>query len=146
MIAVGLGCRRGCAERELVRVVSEALAQAGLGLADVQALCAPDWKHAEAGLIAAAATLDKPLVFLPLAALARESARALSHSPAVLARFGVPSIAETAALAGARCVTWKEPRDAGTRPTSRSTCARLLGPRHTSAAASCALASLSETP
>ncbi|MBP0574469.1 cobalamin biosynthesis protein, partial [Mycobacterium tuberculosis] len=53
------------------------------------------------GLAEAAAALGLPLVFLPEAALAAAAPGAVTRSERVVALFGVPSIAETAALAAA---------------------------------------------
>ncbi len=63
-----------------------------------------------------------PLTPLPLEALQAEAGRVLTRSEAVMARFGVPAIAEAAALAGA---------GAG---------GRLLGPRLAEGGATCAVA------
>lgn len=58
-------------------------------------------KQNEPGLADAAKALGLPLVFLDGQALRQASLRAATSSPKVLALFGLPSIAETAALAGA---------------------------------------------
>jgi cobalt-precorrin 5A hydrolase len=84
-------------------------------------------KQNEAGLIEAAKDLGLPLIFLDAAALRDAAPRALTHSAKVMAMFGLPSIAETAALAGAG-------------PDSI-----LLVPRINAAGASCAIAGTSET-
>ena len=127
-IAVGLGCRSGCSADDIVAAVTAALASAGCSLAEVEAFYAPELKLAEAGLRAAADELGKPLRMLPMAALREQSAAVLSSSPLVLERFGVPSIAETAALAGA-CLAQ--------RARGR---AHLLGARVAVGGATCALA------
>lgn len=56
-------------------------------------------KREEAGLAAAAESLALPLVFLSRQALAAMADRIITPSSAALARFGVPSVAEAAALA-----------------------------------------------
>jgi cobalt-precorrin 5A hydrolase len=124
MIAAGLGCRSGCAHHDVLRALDGALARAGHARDEVSALYVPEEKGAEAGLRAAAAELGKPLVLVARAALLAQSAATLTHSPQALERYGVPSVAETAALAGAA---------AHGRP-------RLLGPRQVAGAATCALA------
>ena len=126
-LAAGLGCRSGCSTEDIVAAVGAALARAGRTLAEVEAFYAPELKNAEAGLRTAALQLGKPLCLLPMAALRAHTSGALSASPRVLERFGVPSIAETAALAGA-C------RDPG------GVRARLLGPRVAVGGSTCALA------
>ena len=75
MIAAGLGCRRGCAARELVAIVDRALARAHKRRGDIHALYAPSFKHAEPGLAEAAVQLARPLVLLELSVLQRQSAR-----------------------------------------------------------------------
>jgi cobalt-precorrin 5A hydrolase len=129
MIAAGLGCRKGCAGEDLVRALHAALAGAGRALSEVHTLYAPAFKAEEDALLQIARELDKPLVLLGLEELQLQAAHALTQSAQVAARFGIPSIAETAALAGA--CAFADAREAR---------AKLLGPRHISGGASCALA------
>jgi cobalt-precorrin 5A hydrolase len=129
MIAAGLGCRKGCVGADLVRALEAALASAHRALSDVHALYAPDFKVDENGLVELAHQLGKPLVLLPMHDLQLQAANVLTQSAQVADRFGVPSIAETAALAGACALA----DSAAVRP-------RLLGPRHIAGGASCALA------
>lgn len=128
MIAAGLGCRSGCGPADIVAAVRGAVAAAGLRLADVRALCSADFKANEAGLRSAADALDKPLLLLPPAALTEQAGGAATRSAAVLARFELPSVAETAALAGAFALA------------GRRSPVRLLAPRLVAGAATCALA------
>ena len=98
-IAIGLGCRKGVSGEVIASLVREALAcveQTGAA-----ALFTVDGKCAEAGLAQAAQALAMPLHFLPQEALEAVAHLAQTHSPRVEALFGVPSVAETAALAGA---------------------------------------------
>jgi cobalt-precorrin 5A hydrolase len=133
MIAAGLGCRSGCDVADLLAAISGALAQADRTLADVHALVAPDFKAAEPALALAAQQLGKPLWHLPIAELQAQATAALTHSERVMQQFAVPSIAETAALAGAR------------RVCDSATAVRLLGPRLAAGGATCALAAAYET-
>jgi cobalt-precorrin 5A hydrolase len=128
MIAAGVGCRSGCAPADIVAAVRGALAASGLCLADVRALYSAEFKAGEAGLRGAADALAKPLVLLPSAALAQQAGGAATRSPEVLSRFELPSVAETAALAGAFDL------GQGRSPV------RLLAPRLVAGAAACALA------
>ncbi len=98
-IAIGLGCRRGADSAAIVSLVRAALERAAQGGA--AALFTTDAKQDEAGLSEAAATLDMPLHFLSMAALKAVAPLAQTHSSRVEALFGLPSVAETAALAGA---------------------------------------------
>ena len=99
VLAIGLGCRKGVSGEVIASLVREALAcveQTGAA-----ALFTVDGKCAEAGLAQAAQALAMPLHFLPQEALEAVAHLAQTHSPRVEALFGVPSVAETAALAGA---------------------------------------------
>jgi len=129
MIAVGLGCRAGCGVDQLLELLEQALAAGGCCREDIRALYTADFKSGEAGLRHAAARLSKPLVLLSLAQLQAQAGSALTRSAQTLERFGLPSIAETAALAGA------------VQLEGGGALARLLGPRRVSGSASCALAS-----
>jgi cobalt-precorrin 5A hydrolase len=129
MIAAGLGCRKGCASADLVRALETALASVGRALSDVSALYAPEFKAEESALVEIARQLGKPLVLLGMDALQLQAAHALTQSAQVAVRFGIPSIAETAALAGACALA----DSTAVRPT-------LLGPRQIAGGASCALA------
>jgi cobalt-precorrin 5A hydrolase len=131
MIAAGIGCRSSCNAHDIVAAVHAALAQAGRRLDEVAALYAPALRQDAAALPLAAAQLAKPLRLVAHAALLQHSAACLTHSERVLAALGVPSIAETAALAGA---------DAATCGAN----ARLLGPRVAYGGATCALATVEE--
>ena len=124
MIAAGVGCRGGCSPEDMLAALDAALAAAGLTRAALSKLCVPEEKAAEPGVMAAARALDTPLVLFSRAALLAQAPRALTDSPHARASFGVPSVAETAALAGA--ATLGVPR--------------LLGPRQVAGAATCALA------
>jgi len=121
MIAIGLGCRKGCASEAIVALVQSALARAGRADAQASLFTHID-KASEPGLREAAEKLALPLVFLDAATLRQASPRAATSSPRVMALFGLPSIAETAALAGA------------------GPDAVLLAPRMSEAGASCAIA------
>ena len=99
-IAVGIGCRRGCARDVLVELVRDALARAGADARSAALFTVSD-KRDEPGLAAAAATLGLPLAFLGRETLSAAAARCATRSQRVEALFGVPSVAEAAALAGA---------------------------------------------
>lgn len=131
MIAAGLGCRRACAPEDVVAAITAALARAGRCIDEVSALYAPAARTDSAALRAAAAQLGKRLEFVALERLAQHSAAVLTRSERVLSALGIPSAAETAALAGA-CA-------------ARPSCSpRLLGPRSSAGGATCALATVEE--
>lgn len=135
MIAAGFGCRPCCTALDIRAALELALQASGVALGDVRGLFSIELLAAAPALRAAAEALDEPLVLLPLERLVAMAAGALTRSERVIARFGVPSIAETAALAGAIEL------GAGGMPRS----ARLLAPRLAAGAATCALARLTET-
>lgn len=122
MIAAGLGCRTGCPVEDILAAIAGAARQAGVCLDDISRLCAPDFKRHEIALTEAAKQLQRPIVFVAAETLAARAAQTKTHSDRVFARYGVPSVAETAALAGVGAP------------------ARLMGPRFTSGGAACALA------
>ncbi len=120
-LAIGVGCRKGCASQAIVAIARRALERAGYQ-GEPAALYTHQDKDTEPGLIAAASELQMPLVFLGPKELLGASAHAETRSEKVLALFGVPSIAETAALAGA------------------GEGSRLIVPRISEGGASCAVA------
>ena len=98
-IAIGLGCRKGVSGEVIASLVREALA--GIEQPGAAALFTVDAKRREAGLAQAALALAMPLHFVTQEALAAVADKAQTRSPRVESLFGVPSVAETAALAGA---------------------------------------------
>ncbi len=98
-IAIGVGCRKGCPADAIERVVREALVQAPV--ASALGLFTLVDKTGEGGLIEAADRLGLELVYLPREALRDRAAVVQTPSPRANALFGVPSVAEAAALAGA---------------------------------------------
>jgi cobalamin biosynthesis protein CbiG len=128
MIAAGIGCRRACSSGDVVAALSDALAAAGRVLSDVHALYAPEFKQDEGALLEVATQLGKPLVLLAREALERQAAFALTRSERVMEQVGLPSVAETAALAGGYVLAGEAAR------------VQLLGPRAAVGGATCALA------
>ena len=122
MIAVGFGCRAGCPHEDILGALDAALTRAGRGRAEIEALYAPKFKGSETVLSQVAELLGKPLVFVAREALHAQADSALTASPHSLEHTGLPSVAETSALAGA------------------GHGARLLGPRQIVGGATCALA------
>ena len=111
MIAMGVGCRRGAAAEEVVALMREALAllptplsdggEAERGTVTIGGLFTLEDKRDEPGLAEAARVLGFQLTFLDRAVLALVAGEARSCSRRVEEMFGLPGIAETAALAGA---------------------------------------------
>jgi cobalt-precorrin 5A hydrolase len=121
IVAIGLGCRAGASAANIVALVQRTLNDAGLAGANAQ-LFSIDTKQDETGLSKAARLLAMPITFLSRDALAARAADAMTRSDRVAALYDLPSIAETAALAGAG-------------PGSR-----LLVPRVIAGAVTCAVA------
>jgi cobalt-precorrin 5A hydrolase len=122
MIVAGIGCRRGATAAAIEQSIEEALSECGLERSQLRALATAAAKCDERGLREAAARLSLPLIPLAELDLIRAAPGALTRSQLVLDLKGVPSIAETAALAAA----------------GRN--ARLLAPRVSNKEASCAIA------
>ncbi len=99
MIALGIGCRAGCEAAEIVALAQTTLAALHLAPAQVALIASLQDKPGLPAITAAAAQLGLTLRLLPLAALQAASPRALSRSEAALRAYGLPSLAETAALA-----------------------------------------------
>jgi cobalt-precorrin 5A hydrolase len=121
MIAIGLGCRKGCSSEAIAMLVRRARALACCEDENAS-LFTHEAKSGETGLAEAARALGLPLVFLEAGALRAASGRAATKSAKVAQLFGLPSIAETAALAGAGPASY------------------LIAPRISEGGASCAIA------
>jgi cobalt-precorrin 5A hydrolase len=121
IVAIGVGCRVGVPGEAIAALARRALQ--GIGALDGElrmfTLAA---KADEPGLIEAARLIGVSLTPLSLAALNAQAEHILTPSASAQARFGAPSIAEAAALAGA---------GAG---------GRLTGPRLAADGATCAVA------
>lgn len=100
MIAIGVGCRRATPATNIVALVRDALGRLPPDAAPAGLYSIAE-KHGEPGLAEAAATLGLPLTFLDRAVLQLVAEQTKSCSRRVEEMFGLPSIAETAALAGA---------------------------------------------
>ena len=100
LIAIGVGCRRGCTAAAIVAMVRRALAAAGEppGTREMFTL---DEKESEANVREAASALGLPLYFVSHQRLLREAPRVVTPSARVERLIGLPGVAETAALAGA---------------------------------------------
>ena len=122
MIVAGIGCRRGVTVAAIEQSIEAALAECGLEHSRLSALATAVEKRDEPGLREAAARLFLPLILVGAPELVRAAPSALTHSQRVLDIKGVPSVAETAALAAA----------------GRG--ARLLAARVSNKEASCAIA------
>jgi cobalt-precorrin 5A hydrolase len=100
VIAIGIGCRAGASAANIVALVQRTLNDTQLDGSHVK-LFSIDVKQDEIGLINAARLLAMPMTFLSHDALAARAADATTRSDRIAALYELPSIAETAALAGA---------------------------------------------
>ena len=99
MIAIGIGCKSGVTSDDVIALVEDGLSR--VEVETIAGLFTVASKAHESGLAEAAASLSLPLLFLPEIALKNVACRTETRSERVVALFGVPSIAETAALVGA---------------------------------------------
>ncbi len=99
MIAIGIGCRRGVSANAIEALVRRSLAQ--VAGAPPNAIFSIEDKAGEAGLVEAASHLGLSLTFLTRDALRAQASSVRTRSPRAEAEFGVPCVAEAAALAGA---------------------------------------------
>jgi cobalt-precorrin 5A hydrolase len=98
LVAIGVGCRKGASADAVVRLVQQALRQVSADA--VPRLFTVLDKQNETGLHEAAARLRLEITYLSRQALQNEAPRIRTASPVARARFGIPSVAEAAALAG----------------------------------------------
>ena len=118
VLTVGVGCERGASAEEVIALVRETLASAGLAEQAVAALCSIDVKMDEPAIHAAAATLGVPVRFFDAARLEEEAPRLANPSDIVFNEVGCHGVAEGAALA-ASSDTLIVPK----RKSARATCA-----------------------
>ncbi|MDJ0511843.1 MAG: cobalamin biosynthesis protein [Methyloceanibacter sp.] len=101
MIVAGIGCRRGATAEEIKAAIEAALEETGQAREALTSLATSDGKGSEPGLVDAAALAGLELILIKPAALEAAGPRTRSFSPRVKEMFGVPSVAEAAALAAA---------------------------------------------
>ncbi len=101
VLALGVGCERGVEDSELIGLVDETLAAAGLAPGAVACVASLDLKMDEAAVHAAAHRLGVPARFFTAAELEAEAPRLANPSQAVFRAVGVHGVAEGAALAAA---------------------------------------------
>ena len=103
-LALGVGCERGVAPKELVALARRTLKAKGLAPDSVACVVSLDLKADEAAVHALADDLGVPARFFPAARLERETPRLKNPSAVVFKAVGCHGVAEGAALAavGAR--------------------------------------------
>ncbi len=98
-LALGVGCERGLAADELIRLVDDGLATHDLDPAAVGVVVSLDLKAGEPAVRALADRLGVAARFFDAATLERETPRLATPSPAVFREVGCHGVAEGAALA-----------------------------------------------
>jgi cobalt-precorrin 5A hydrolase/precorrin-3B C17-methyltransferase len=101
VLALGVGCERGCDAAELTQLARTTLADAGLSEAAVAAVVSIDVKADEAAVHMLAQELGVPARFFTAAELEAETPRLETPSDVVFAEVGCHGVAEGAALAAA---------------------------------------------
>ena len=99
VLALGIGCERGCAPDELIDLAERTLAQGGLAPEAVACVASLDLKADEPAVHAVADWLGVPLRLFDAAALERETPRLTAPSEVVFRAVGCHGVAEAAALA-----------------------------------------------
>jgi len=101
VLALGIGCERGCSAEEIANLARSALAEAGLAPGAVAAVVSVELKLAEPAIHLLAAGLGVPARFFPASRLLAETPRLTERSPAAFRATGCWGVAEGAALAAA---------------------------------------------
>lgn len=99
VLALGIGCDRGCSAGEIAALADDTLAEAGLEIGSVAAVVSIELKRAEPGILALAVTLGAPVWFFMAARLLAETERLSERSAAAFRATGCWGVAEGAALA-----------------------------------------------
>jgi cobalt-precorrin 5A hydrolase/precorrin-3B C17-methyltransferase len=99
VLALGIGCERGCVPEEVIALAEETLREHGLASGAVAAVVSLDLKSDEAAVHALAAHLGVPARFFDATALEAETPRLANPSAAVFRATGCHGVAEGAALA-----------------------------------------------
>ena len=99
VLALGLGCERGCRPEELILLAKRVLVADGLAPESVACVASLDLKADEPAVSAVADWLGVPLRLFDAAALERETPRLTAPSEVVFRAVGCHGVAEAAALA-----------------------------------------------
>jgi cobalt-precorrin 5A hydrolase/precorrin-3B C17-methyltransferase len=99
ILALGIGCERGCSTEEISDLARSALAEAGLARGAVAAIVSIELKLGEPGIHALAAELGVPARFFVAQRLLAEKPRLSARSEAVFRATGAGGVAEGGAIA-----------------------------------------------
>jgi cobalt-precorrin 5A hydrolase len=92
---IGIGCRKGTGTRDITNAIKEAVRTQGLSLADISIYATSTLKLHEPGLMQAVREVEGNLIYLDHNTLCKEE----TISDSAAKRFGLPGVAEPAALA-----------------------------------------------
>lgn len=101
VLALGVGCERGCDPAELEDLVRQVLAAEALSPSSIACVASVDLKADEAAVHALAKSLGVPARFFTAAELNELAQRLKNPSDIVLKEIGCPGVSEGAALAAA---------------------------------------------
>ena len=101
VLALGVGCERGCEAAELIDLTRRTLADSGLAEGAVACVVSLDLKADEPAVHALAEALGVPARFFPAPELEAEAHRLANPSDVVFREVGCHGVAEGAALAAA---------------------------------------------
>jgi cobalt-precorrin 5A hydrolase / cobalt-factor III methyltransferase / precorrin-3B C17-methyltransferase len=125
VLALGIGCERGCPAEEIEALARETLAEVGLAAGAVAAVVSVELKTGEPGIHALADKLGVPARFFPAERLLAETLRLTVRSEAAFRATGCWGVAEGAALAA---VGAKGELVMPRRQSRRATCAVARAP------------------
>jgi cobalt-precorrin 5A hydrolase/precorrin-3B C17-methyltransferase len=125
VLALGIGCERGCSAVEVAALARDTLAAAGLAAGAVAAVVSVELKADEPAIHALAEALGVPARFFPASRLLQETDRLTVRSEPAFRATGCWGVAEGAALAAAGAAgELVVPR----RQSRRATCAVARAP------------------
>jgi cobalt-precorrin 5A hydrolase/precorrin-3B C17-methyltransferase len=101
ILALGIGCERGCPAEDIIALAEESLSAAGLAKEAVAAVVSVELKVGEPGIHALADKLGVPARFFSAERLLDETPRLTERSEAAFRATGCWGVAEGAALAAA---------------------------------------------
>lgn len=125
VLALGVGCERGCDPAELLELVTQTLAQNNLSADAVACVASLDLKSDEKAVLTLAEALAVPARFFRASELEAETPRLANPSDVVFAEVGCHGVSEGAALAaGGPAATLI----VGKHKSARATCAIARSP------------------
>ncbi len=100
-ITMGIGCRKGVLEQEIVDAVKTVLSEEDLKPEDIRIAATAEIKRDETGLIGAFDRLKMGLIFIPMGRIKTYSGYK-NISKAAMNNFGIPGVSEPCALLSGR--------------------------------------------